>query len=168
MRDERRRLVEGIGIGLAAGVVLLAAEMAAAVAAGASPLSPIEYAASLFLGRAAFDSDVATGVAIAGGAVRAVVSALLGIAYVAANTWFAPETQVRWGRQATIGAAYGAIVWTLAYQLIGPTVYAWFDDLPQAPMLVWHVLFFGVPLGLAHALTTRRLRARAGSTPRPR
>jgi hypothetical protein len=156
-RNNKRTLVEGIGFGLIAGVIYLAAEMTDAAARGASPLAPLRWAASVVMGFHALDSYLGT-TYLAGLTVHLALSALLGLGYGQIEARLPPYERRLRGVELGIGAVYGAGIWFVTVEMIASRLYPWFADLPPLGSLLLMTLFFGAPLGVMFAATERRMR----------
>ncbi len=146
---------EGLAFGLIAGVVLGAASMVTSSLAGRPALLPLRLAASLVEGRDAFAMSRSSAIAL-GASVHVVLSGLFGLAYGFFATDLARETRTGETAQAIVGAAYGAIVWVIAWEVLARAFWPWFLALPTGPVLVLHAAGYGVPLGLLYALSERR------------
>jgi hypothetical protein len=149
----------GLGLGVAAGAVLLVAEMIAAAVGGESLLTPLLMAGSVLLGQRAFTGLLGAAVVI-GLLFHFILSAALGLAYTSINKSLSPEGRTSMARQAPAGMLFGLAVWLVDFQIIARLLYPWFLGPSQLVQALMHALFFGLPLGLLFAVGERRRKAR--------
>ena len=108
MSDTARGAKLGMGLGLLAGVVFVAMEIAFASATGLGPAWPFRMFSSVALGRDALDLLPADDAILLGVSLHVVLSACFGAAYGVYNAALIDETQTSWLRQSLIGTGYGA------------------------------------------------------------
>ncbi len=154
-----RAAAEGVPLGAIAGIVYAAANVAAMVLLGNSPLLPLRRFASVLLGPAEL-TDARPGTPIiAGILVHLVLSAIFGLGYGLFSVRFMPrERRVRASRSLPLGLLYGALLWIVNYQIAARLWYPWFLEANQVLELALHVFFFGAPLALLHTMADRRTR----------
>ena len=151
----RRGAKEGLGFGIAAGVIFAAMEVVGATLMGDPPLMPFRMFASVLLGH---PETIPMGTAlIVGSLAHLALSAVFGLVYGAVNGRLSDETQTSWGRQAVGGLVYGTLLWFVNFQVIARAVYPWFLMSPQFLQAMMHAVFFGLPLGLMYAGAERRI-----------
>ena len=142
----RRGAKHGFIAGLWAGLLFLIAEMLAAVAMRAAPMTPFRMLASVIFGPDALTS-ISLGTAIVVGAlVHFGLSGLFGMLYGEVRARAGRD--VAWGVDTVRGMTYGAVLWLLNFQVIARLWYPWFLETPQFLQFLLHALFFGIPLGL--------------------
>ena len=159
LRDMRRRpransaQLDGLGSGLAAGVVLMFAEIVMSIAHGLPATWPLRVAGSVLLGRTALATPDGP-VIFVGVLAHATMSAIFGTVYGALQRRQIRVTQLSHARQAAFGLAFGAAIAVLDLQLLAPTLLPWIDPVSPLAQVVVHALAFGLPLGLSYATTT--------------
>jgi hypothetical protein len=163
-RPPRSALIEGAVFGFVAGLVLGLSLAIGNGLFGRSGEEPFRYAASLLLGRAAFDASDPGGYLLVGTGVHLVLSAAFGVAFVLINGALSARLRTGWLSQALLGMGFGALLWIVNVQLIGRALFPWFSELPQGMLLFAQVVGFGLPLGLLHAHA--RGRSRLAGRPR--
>lgn len=145
MRHGARR---GLVAGLWAGFLFLLGQAFVSVALYGSALWPFRMFASVVLGsEALISTSTSTGTAIAVGTLlHVLLSGSFGMLY--GELRFRSFRQASLGRDAALGAGYGALLWLIDFQLVARWLRPWLLDTPQLTQLVIHVLFYGVPLGV--------------------
>lgn len=151
----------GLGLGMAAGGVLLVAEVIAAVAGGESVLTPLRLASSVLLGQQGLTGLLGASVVV-GLLFHFILSAALGLAYTSINKRLSPEGRTSLARQAAVGMLFGVAVWLVNFQIIARLLYPWFLGPSQLVQVLLHALFFGLPLGVLFAVGEQQRRARQG------
>jgi hypothetical protein len=155
-RDAVRSLKEGVGAGLIAGVVLLAAQVVVAALLGSSPLAPIQLAASLALGPAAFELVHPSTAIIVGGFAHLALSGFFGLIYGIYNSALTPRFRASLGREAALGAGFGLALWLINFQVLARLHAPWFLDARPGLHLALLALAYGLPLGVIYATWERR------------
>lgn len=149
-----RTTLEGTAAGVLAAAVFIVAEM---VASRGDVYAPLRRFASVLLGRSVLDpSTQASLVATWGILVSFTLAAGFGTAY----GWLLarvedPEAHSDPLRQMIFGVFFGAIVWTVNWQILARFFWPWLLRTPQFTELSLHALFFGMPLALFYALIDR-------------
>src|SRR5580765_2267229 len=113
----KRTATEGVGFGVFAGVILLAAELAAS-----GPAASLRAPASLVLGPAAFDSSLGT-TYLAGLVVHLVLSAVFGLGYTEIAARLSDEPRQHVGFQIGLAAVYAVVVWLVNAEIIAPALF---------------------------------------------
>jgi hypothetical protein len=149
--NQKLTATEGVGFGVLAGVILLAAEM---VAWG--PGAPLRMSASLVLGAHVLDSSLGT-TYLAGLVVHLVLAGVFGLGYAEIEARLPGEARRRYGIEIGIAAAYAALVWLGNVELVVPAIFPWFITASPWRQLALTVLFYGVPLGWMFAAAKRRV-----------
>ncbi len=161
-----RVLGEGLGYGVAAGVIFGAAEMVISASMGVSPVVPLRMFASVVTGQGALTADTVAILAV-GVVTHLALSALFGLIFAVLVAGLFRGSIGRLGAQAALGLAYGALLYAVDFQVIARIAYPWFLDVPQLQALIKHALFFGLPLGLMLGITERAVRPAAPPEPKP-
>ena len=156
MSDVTRSIKEGVGFGLIAGAVFAAAETVVAIATGSPALMPFRMFASVLLGADALAVTPAATAFAVGLIAHLWLSTMYGLFYGIYNSALTMPTRKAHGRQAVIGLLFGAMLWLVNFQVFARFQYPWFFEMAQAPQLVLHAVFFGLPLGLLYATAERR------------
>lgn len=148
MTESDEIVLDGITAGIVAGGLMLAAEMIASAALGASALSPIRLFSSIVLGPAALSRTypLITAVAVGVG-IHAIFSGLYGVAAFEGVARVG-RLDASVGRLLASGAAYGALLWAINFLFVGWLAFPQFSVVS----LLWngavpHVVFFGLVLG---------------------
>ncbi|HEY1955861.1 MAG TPA: hypothetical protein VGH28_09610 [Polyangiaceae bacterium] len=148
---EKRVATEGLGFGLLAGAIYLAAEMAFS---GVAP--PLRAAASVVLGFHALDSSLGR-TFLAGLVVHFVFSGVLGLIYGECEARLPPEPRRHHGLQIATAMLFAGLVWLVAFELVGNTLYPWLVSMRPVRQLALEALFYGAPLGWMFAAAERRV-----------
>jgi len=157
MSDVGRSVKEGLGFGLIAGVLFAIAQVVAAVIAGDSAILAFRQFASVLIGLDALTvTPAATAIAV-GIVGHLCLSAMYGLFYGVYNSALTMPTRRSLTRQALIGPLYGVMLWLVNSQVFARYRYPWLLELPQAPQVFLHAVFFGLPLGLLYATAERRV-----------
>lgn len=154
--NTRRAARDGVSFGLLAGILFLVAEMSASTLLGTAPSLPLRLFASVLIGPEAMQLATIESAVLIGTTVHLAFSALFGLVYGFVASRLSGGNGVRWGRQIALGLLFGALLWLLAFQVVGRLVYPWFLIPPQPFQLALHALFFGLPLSLLWAATEPR------------
>lgn len=152
-----RSIKEGVGLGIAAGVIFAVVEVAASVMMGNPALTPFRMFSSVVLGRAGLEG-VGPGTAlVVGSLAHLALSAIYGSIYALIMSRASSRTRVSRGSQAGLGALFGLALWLVNFQVIARIAYPWFLGAPQFAQAILHALAFGLPLGLMYAGAERRV-----------
>lgn len=154
----------GVPAGLAAALVLAAAEMVAAGLAGRPLYDPYRMFATLLLGEGALDQSLALVMPV-GVLTHLTLAAIYGAVYAFLVRSLTATVSTGLGAGLLLGAVYGFAVWFLDIQTVGRALYPWFLARPAGLQIVMHVVFFGAPLGLFHAALGRRTARRLAHHP---
>lgn len=157
MSDVGRSIKEGTGLGLIAGAVSGAAVVVTTLIGGDPPIAALRTIASLLLGPAALERTPAPTAAVIGIVAHLYLSALFGLFYGVYNSALTMPTRRSLPREAIIGMLYGALLWLVNFHVFAPLRAPWFLVLPPVPMLVLHVVSYGLPLGLLYATAERHV-----------
>ncbi len=156
--------LEGVYAGVIAGTLLLVVEMIAAAATSRGLLTPLYYAASIFMAARVFELSpwlvVPTGLCIYYSTV-----AVWGFVYGLAATDERLATRRKRPLQAALGALAGLVLWAFSFLVMGRLFYPWFAEAAPIAQLVLLVAFFGVPLGLVFAYLAERRPQAVPTTP---
>ncbi len=147
----KRSATEGVGFGVFAGVILLAAEIAMSGTA-----APLRSPASLVFGMSAFDSSLGT-TFLAGLVVHLVLSGLFGLGYAQIEARLSNEPRQHLGFQIGLAAVYAAFDWLLNVEIIAPVFFPWLITASPWGQLALVTLFFGAPLGWMFAAAERHV-----------
>ena len=153
--DNKRVAIEGIGFGVIAGVVFLAAQMLASAVTSAAPFDPLRWDASIVLGFHALDSSLGS-TFLAGLAVHLVLSGVYGLLYAELEARLPAEPRRHYGIQAGIGVVFAALLWVINVAVIAHALLPWFVTAAPLTRLVMQAVFFGAPLGLMFTAAERR------------
>lgn len=140
---------DGITAGIVAGAVMIAAQMLASFELGGALESPLRLVSSLALGNAALSHLYPfVSVAVIGTATHLFLSAGYGVVFLAILDR-SRRLDAGAPRLLLTGAAFGAILWVLNYQILGAFVFPEFVVIsPFWVGLVGHSVFFGLILGI--------------------
>lgn len=162
----RRNVVEGLVIGLIAGVIMAAAELGAAALMGGDPVMPFRMFASVLFGDVALSTMGPTTAYISGLVIHLALSAVFGLIYGFISAALDVNTRTSLGTQAAFGVAFGLALWLVNFHVIARAFFPWFLEAGQAIQAVIHAVFFGLPLGLLMGARERRVhRVRSEPTP---
>lgn len=137
----------GIIGGIVVAIVFAVAEMIATALTGGSLWMPFQAFASVPLGTP--PPKIPLGTAIPVGLIFHVIYTV-GLSVVFILIW-AKVSVLRTSPTATVGAAavYGIIAWVVGILVLAPALgRPWFAEQPQALPFIYHLIFFGVALGL--------------------
>jgi hypothetical protein len=151
-----RLLRTGAAAGVLAGIVFVIMLVVSAAMNEQNPFAPLGMFASLLLGRQAFTAPSSDALLV-GTLVTVFLSTLYGTVFAFLNLRLSESRRIDWGFQAVLGGAYGAVLWLVNFQGFSRLLFPWLADAPQLVLLVSHVLFFGLPLGLLYAIFERSL-----------
>jgi hypothetical protein len=157
MDTTSRSATEGLGFGIAAGILFAVMEVGASVMMGDPPLMPVRMFASVVLGDTALHAPSSGSIVLIGSIVHLALSAAFGLIYGLLNAGLSPATETSWSRQAGLGALFGAVLWFVNFQIVARVLYPWFLEAPQLLQMGMHAVFFGLPLGLLYAAAERRV-----------
>jgi hypothetical protein len=153
---------ETVVSGVIAGAIMAGLESMASLVAGHHVLLPFRYAASIVMGRDAFETGWLS-VFIVGALVHFSIATMFAFAYGVLNTQLPWRARVWGAREAMMGMLFATVAWLLNFQLIARFYYPWMLDHSQ-PVQWWlHAVGFGLPLGLLFAAREKALE----DTPRP-
>lgn len=155
-RSLQEAALDGALSGVVAGTCFALLACIASVIQGRSLLAPFRQFASIAVGDGALLSPGVFTPLLVGGLVHLTLSAAFGLIYGIVNAGLSATTQVRYGRQVTLGIAYALALWVFNYQVIARVLYPWFLSTPLLYQLGLHVLGFGIPLALLYAGMERR------------
>jgi len=157
-RSFRRAVREGAEFGVCAGIVLILAEIVAAMVQRQPVFYPLRKVAGA-LAPTVLRGMPASTVIPAGIAIHLLLAAVFGVGYCLLNASFSDRTRTHWDRQTAIGLLFGAAVWVVKLQLVAGYAYpALLHDLRvQFAQLILHTFFYGFPLALFYANAERRL-----------
>jgi len=138
----------GARAGLAAGIVYLLIQEAAAVLRGEPVLVPLRLFASILLGPTALRSSVnVASVAILGGLVILVASGVFGIVFAGLVHLF-PGLAATPGTLVIGGATYGLSLWLGCFYVLGAIFWPWLTLTDPTTQFVAATFGYGVTLGL--------------------
>lgn len=158
MRENLRTCMkEGALLGLPAGAVFAAMEIAGAAAMGQPPLMPLRMFASVVLGAQALEQAPLASTLAIGVIAHFALAALFGAVFGLANGTLRADLRRSRASQVPLGLLYGLALWFVNFQIIARLLYPWFLDTPQLLQAAMHVLFYGLPLALLHSRVERRL-----------
>lgn len=152
----RKALVDGVGFGITAGMILAMAQMAEAVAGGGHALSPYRLFASVFVGERALEALPVGAATFLGLAAHLGLSALFGALYGWLISRRSLETRLGWLRQAGLALLFGLGLWGLNFQLLGRLLFPWVLEQPQLAQAWLHAVAFALPMGLMSVAAERR------------
>jgi hypothetical protein len=157
----RRPTLSATGTGIGAGAAMLAVLCADAVSRGESAYTPFSLSASVVLGEAAAHSEEPLTILV-GLVVGTLASVLYGFFFSQLSRAL-PEPPGRgWGRQLLVGAAFGAAMYVVAFQVVARIAFPW---LLSAEPLTWffaHAVVYGPLLAVMYEVGLRRERDRIG------
>lgn len=137
-------ILDGIILGLLAGVLFAVLEMAVAD----SVTAPWRAFATIFAGREALTREFSLAIFVLGLVAHFGLSLLYGGVF-GVLVHILPERVARnLPALAGLGVSYGLALWILNFPIFGNLLYPWFLDMEQAPQILLHTLAFGLPLGL--------------------
>ncbi|MEW5853375.1 MAG: hypothetical protein AB2A00_31655 [Myxococcota bacterium] len=161
----KKTLVEGIGLGVAAGILFAIAEVIVASVMGDPPLKPFRMFSSILLGRDGLE-DAPIGMAFGVGTlVHLVLSGFYGAIYGVIDGYLNERSKVSPSTQGGFGLVFGLALYLINFQVFARLLFPWFLDAPQIAQALLHALFYGAPLGLMFAFWERR--HAVGGMPRP-
>lgn len=165
--ESKRGLKEGIGVGVAAGIVFALAEVVVSAIQGVPALTPFRMFASIVLGGEALTAT-SLGVAfVVGALVHLAISAFYGLIYGAMASSLSVDKRESYGTEAFLGAGYGLAVWFVNFQIIARIGYPWFLDTSQLLQAILHAAFYGAPLAIFYAGAERRAHVPTTTVSRP-
>ena len=157
----KRTATEGVGFGVLAGVILLAAEIATLGSA-----APLRAPASLVLGASALDSSLGT-TYLAGLFVHVVLSGIFGFGYAEIEARLTDEPRHHFGFQIGLAAVYAIAVYLVNVEIIAPFFFPWLITASPWTELALMALFFGAPLGWMFAAAERHVPHHLSTWPSP-
>ncbi len=152
----RRRLKEGISLGIVAGIVFVLAQMIITSMTGELGLMPLRLFASVLMGEAALTTTALGPTVLAGIVLHFLFSIMLGVLYGWLDERLPLEIRISRSWQSLLGVVFGFLLWFVDFQLIARLAFPWFLLAPQGLEMLMHVLFFGLPLGLMFSSYARR------------
>ncbi len=159
MSDVGRSVKEGAIGGLIAGVIFAIAYILASLIAGDAAIIPFRRLASVLLGTDALTTTSPPTVVVIALIAHLYLSTMFGLFYGVYNSALTMRTRSSPRRQAVVGMIYGVMLWLINYNVFARYRYPWLLALPQAPQVLLHALFYGLPLGLLYATAERRATA---------
>jgi hypothetical protein len=157
MSDVSRSIKEGAGFGLIAGVVFAIAQVFATMLAGDPAIVAFRRLASVLLGATALQATPTATAVVIGLIAHLYLSVMFGLFYGIYNSALTMPTRRSLPRQAVIGPLYGVMLWLVNFHVFARYRYPWLLELPQAPQVFLHAIFYGLPLGLLYARAERRV-----------
>lgn len=159
MSDVGRSVKAGAISGLIAGVIFAVAYVLAAIIAGDAAITPFRRLASVLLGTNALTTTPAATAVVIALIAHLYLATMFGLFYGVYNSAMTMRTRSSLRRQAVVGPLYGVMLWLVNYNIFARYRYPWLLAMPQAPQVILHALFYGLPLGLLYGSAERRVTA---------
>ncbi len=157
-RNQRSRwLVNGLVMGVVAGIIFAMFEMIVAAILGDGFFAPLRMIGAIVLGPAALAPTYPLPVAaLVGMVIHLVLSGIFGLIFglIVSSLHFVRASSLSLVISATI---FGILLWIVNFYLIAPLAFPWFGMANPYVQFVSHAFFYGTPLGLL--LLARRLPA---------
>ncbi len=158
VQSQRSRwLVNGLAMGIVAGIIFAMFEMIMAAILGDGFFGPLRMIGAIVLGPDALVPAYSLPVAaLVGMVVHLVLSGIFGLIFglIASSLRFVRASGLSLGISATI---FGILLWMVNFYLIAPVAFPWFGMANPYVQFVSHAFFYGTALGLL--LLARRLPA---------
>jgi hypothetical protein len=151
-----RTTLEGTAAGVAAVTVFIVAEMITASIFERDAYMPLRRFASVLLGHYAFDGTKSL-VVTWGLLVSLMLASAYGTVYGWVNARLPHDAHSDSIRQALFGMFFGAIVWTVNWQILARLFWPWLVRAPLFTELVMHAVFFGMPMAIFYAAMDRSI-----------
>lgn len=148
-------LVNGLMMGVVAGIVFILFEMIMAAILGDGFFAPLRMIGAIVLGPdALLPTYSVTVAALVGIVVHLVLSGTFGLIFglIASSIRFVRASGLSLVIAATV---FGILLWLVNFYVIAPMAFPWFGMANPYVQFVSHAFFFGTPLGLL--LLARRL-----------